>query len=96
MADRKKLHVQCPCCSAKLTLDAASGEVLFTEQPVKKGVSFDDALKQVRRQKETASARFDEAFQKEKSRKDLIDLKFKEAMERADELEAPLRDIDLE
>ena len=40
--------------------------------------------------------RFDQAFEKEKGRKDLINLKFEEAMERADELEMPVRDIDLD
>ena len=96
MADRKKLQVVCTCCNAKLTVDSNTGEVLFTEQPVKKGVSFEDALRQVKKEQETASERFDQAFEKEKGRKDLIDLKFKEAMERADELETPLRDIDLD
>ena len=77
-------------------MDVESGEVLFTKQADKKSVSFEDALKHVKEQQETASDRFDEAFEKEKGRKDLIDLKFKEAMERADELEMPIRDIDLD
>ena len=96
MPERRKLEVRCTCCDATLTVDAGAGEVLFTKQPEKKGVSFEDALQHVKRQKETASDRFDQAFEKEKGRKDLIDLKFKEAMERADELEMPLRDIDLD
>ena len=92
----KKLEVRCTCCDATLTVDAASGEVLFTKQPEKKGVSFEDAVASVKRQQETASDRFDQAFEKEKGRKDLIDAKFREAMERADELEMPIRDIDLD
>ena len=66
------------------------------EQPERKGLSFEDALATVKRQQETASDRFDEAFEKEKGRKDLIDAKFQEAMDRADELEMPIRDIDLD
>ncbi len=96
MADKHKLEVRCTCCEAQLTVDAGSGEVLFTKQPDKKSMSFEDALKDVKRQQETASDRFDQAFEKEKGRKDLIELKFKEAMERADELEMPIRDIDLD
>lgn len=96
MTERKKLQVNCTCCSAVLTVDAQTGEVLFTKQPVRKQISFEDAVLHVKKQKDTASERFDQAFEKEKSRKDLIDLKFKEAMERADELETPLRDIDLD
>ena len=96
MPDRKKIHVRCSCCDATLTVDARSGEVLFAKQPDKKALSFEDALSNVRRQQATALDRFDEAFQKEKGRKDLIDAKFREAMERADELDTPLRDIDLD
>ncbi len=96
MVERNKLQVRCTCCEATLTVDSQSGEVLFTKQPEKKTVSFEDAVSQVRKNQETASDRFDEAFEKEKGRKDLIDLKFKEAMERADELEMPIRDIDLD
>ena len=96
MGNRKKIEVRCTCCEATLTVDAASGEVLFTKQPEKKGLSFDDALAQVKAHEATASARFDEVFEKEKGRKDLIDAKFQEAMEHADELEMPIRDIDLD
>ena len=96
MAYNRKLEVRCTCCEALLTVDVESGEVLFMKQPDKRSVSFEDALKHVKKQQETASDRFDQAFEKEKGRKDLIDLKFKEAMERADELEMPIRDIDLD
>jgi len=73
MASKNKLEVRCTCCDATLTVDAASGEVIFTKQPEKKGLSFEDALQQVKRNQETALDRFDQAFEKEKSRKDLID-----------------------
>lgn len=97
MSNRKKINVKCTCCDATLTVDAATGEVLFTRQPQRKSVSsFEDALSQVREQQATAADRFDQAFEKEKGRKDLIDAKFREAMERADELEMPVRDIDLD
>jgi hypothetical protein len=96
MSNPKKIDVRCTCCDATLTVDAASGAVLFTKQPEKKSMSFEDALLQVKRQQATAGDRFDQAFEKEKGRKDLIDAKFREAMERADELEMPTRDIDLD
>jgi hypothetical protein len=97
MSERVKLEVRCPCCEATLTVDGKTGEVLFTKERAKKSAgSFEDAVREVRRHSETASDRFDQAFQKEQGRKELIDLKFKEAMERADELEAPVRDIDLD
>jgi len=96
MGTKNKIEVQCTCCEATLTVDAATGDVLFTKQPEKKGLSFEDALLDVKRQQATASDRFDQAFEKENGRKDLIDAKFQEAMERADELEMPVRDIDLD
>ena len=96
MAERNKLQVRCTCCEAVLTVDSLTGDVLFTKQSKKKTVSFEDAVSQVRKNQETALDRFDDAFEKEKGRKNLIDLKFKEAMERADELEMPIRDIDLD
>jgi len=96
MSHNRKIEVRCTCCDATLTVDRDSGEVLFTKQPPKKNLSFEDAVRQVRKHQETASERFDQAFEKEKGRKDLIDMKFREAMARADELETPVRDIDLE
>jgi len=95
-SDRNKIDVRCTCCEATLTVDAGSGEVLFTRQPEKKTISFEDALSHVKSQQATALDRFDEAFEKEKGRKDLIAAKFEEAMGRADELEMPIRDIDLD
>ena len=96
MSNRTKVEVRCTCCDATLTVDAASGEVLFTKLPENKSISFDDALSHVKKQKATALDRFDQAFEKEKGRKDLIAAKFEEAMERVDELEMPIRDIDLD
>jgi hypothetical protein len=96
MGSKNKIEVQCTCCEATLTVDSETGDVLFTKQPEKKGLSFEDALRDVKQQQATASDRFDQAFEKEKGRKDLVDAKFQEAMERADELEMPLRDIDMD
>ncbi len=96
MVERNKVQVRCPCCDATLTVNSETGDVLFTKQPEKKTVSFEDAVSRVKRDEETASDRFDQAFAKEQGREDLINLKFKEAMEHADELEMPIRDIDLD
>jgi hypothetical protein len=88
------LRVQCTCCEAVLTVHSASGEVLFTEKPKKKGISFDEALQQVRKDQETAEDRFREAFAKEESRMKTVEDKFQEALRRADELEEPIRPLD--
>jgi hypothetical protein len=96
--EKKKttLEVRCTCCDAVLTVDRQSGEVLFTEKPKKKELSFEDALMKVHKEKETADDRFREAFQKEEGRMNTVSQKFEEALKRKDELETPIRDIDLD
>jgi len=71
-----------------------SGEILFTEKPKKKGVSFEDALEQLQKEKETADDHFRDAFAKEESRMQTVEEKFKEALKRKDELEEPIRPLD--
>jgi hypothetical protein len=90
------LQVRCTCCDATLTVDRASGEVLFTRKSKKETVSFEDALLKVKQDQENAEDRFREAFQKEEGRMKLVDQKFQEAMDHADELEEPLRPLDLD
>src|SRR5262245_35951955 len=91
---QSNLRVQCTCCEAVLTVERTTGEVLFTEKPKKKGVSFEDALLQVQRDKETAEDRFREAFTREETRMKSVEGKFEEALKRKDELEEPIRPLD--
>src|SRR2546427_4914338 len=91
-----KLQVRCTCCDAVLTVDARSGEVLFTEKPKKTMVSFEDAVQKVRKDQETAEDRFQDAFQREEGRMKVVDQKFEELMKRKDELEEPIRPLDLD
>jgi adenine-specific DNA methylase len=90
------IRVQCTCCEAVLTVDRATGEVVFTDKPKKKSVSFEEAVLKVKQESETAEDRFREAFQKEEGRMKLVDQKFEEAMKRKDELEMPIKPIDLD
>lgn len=91
------LTVQCPCCEAVLTVHRTSGEVLFTEKSKKKsGVSFEDAMAQLQKEKDTADDRFRDAFAKESSRMKTIEEKFQENLKRKDELEEPLRPLDFD
>ena len=69
---------------------------LYTEKPKNKKVSFEDALLKVKQDQDTADDRFKEAFLKEKDRMKVIDQKFEEAMKRKDELEMPIKPIDLD
>ena len=90
------LQVHCTCCEAILTVDRTTGEVLFTKKTKKESISFEDALMKVKQDQETAEDRFRDAFQKEQGRMALVDQKFEEAMKRKDELEEPIRPLDLD
>jgi fatty acid-binding protein DegV len=96
--DRKSstISVRCTCCDAVLTVDKASGEVVFTEKPKTKKVSFEDAFQKVKQDQDTAEDRFKEAFLKEQDHMKVVDKKFEEAMKRKDELEMPIKPIDLD
>ncbi|MBI4456867.1 MAG: hypothetical protein HY644_13350 [Acidobacteria bacterium] len=83
---RKTLKVECPCCRATLQIDAASGKILFSEEPKQqKNFSFDSQLEQIRKQKEQADHLFDKAFRDEAERRKLLERKFEEAQKRARE-----------
>ena len=90
------LQVRCTCCDAVLTVDRLTGEVLFTKKARKESISFEDALQKVKQDQDTAEDRFRAAFQKEEGRMKLVDQKFEEAMKRKDELEEPIRPLDLD
>lgn len=79
-----------------LTVDSFSGEILFTEKPKKKGLSFEDAINDLQREKETADDRFRDAFEKENSRLKSIEGKFQEALKRKDELEDAVNPLDFD
>jgi hypothetical protein len=90
----KNLQIRCTCCDAVLTVERATGEVLFTEKPRKQTASFEDALQQLQKDKDSAEDRFRDMFAKEESRMKTVEGKFEENLKRADELEEPLRPLD--
>ena len=94
--ESKRLQVRCPCCDALLTVDSTNGSILFTEKPRKKGMSFEDALNDVHKEKETADDRFRDAFEREHSRQQSIEGKFQEALKRKDELEDFVNPLDFD
>lgn len=94
--DTKRLQVRCPCCDAVLTVNPSNGDILFTEKPRKKELSFEDAINDLHKEKETADDRFRDAFEKESSRLKSIEGKFEEALKRKDELEKPINPLDFD
>jgi len=94
--ESKRLQVRCPCCDSLLTVDSTNGNILFTEKPRKKGLSFEDAINDLHKEKETADDRFRDAFEKESGRLKSIEGKFQEALKRKDELDDPVNPLDFD
>jgi hypothetical protein len=89
-----RLEIRCTCCDALMTVDRATGDVLFTEKPKKQSLNFEEALSKLQSDKDTADDRFADAFEKEKARLRAVEGKFEEALKRKDELEDPIRPLD--
>ena len=82
MADR--VEVDCPCCSTKLVVDSATGEVLSQERPpVNHAQNFDAAMDQVRGGEKRRDDAFNKAFERTKNLDDLLGKKFEEAKKKA-------------
>ena len=84
---------------ASLTVRLSAARVRgerVVKKPKSKKVSFEDAFQKVQQDQETADDRFKEAFMKEKDRLKVTEKKFEENMKRKDELEMPIKPIDLD
>ena len=94
------LHVTCPCCQAKLTIDAALGVVLSHEAPPKAGPNVDltDAAGVLAEQNRQREDKFRDSWFQESNKEDILAKKFEEAMKKAKDAPAgkPLRDFDLD
>ena len=90
----------CPCCHAKLTIDAALGVVLSHEEPPKKGPDVDltDAQKILAEQQRQREDKFRDSWFEESHKEDILAKKFEEAMKKAKDApaEKPIRDFDLD
>ena len=82
MADRHQ--IECPCCGNKLTVDAASGEILAEERPkVDTEANFESAMSQVKGGAKKREDAFAKAFDRTKNLDDLLSKKFEEAKKKA-------------
>ena len=93
------LHVACPCCHAKLTVDAALGVVLSHEAPPKAGPNVDltDAQGILAEQNRQREDKFRESWDAEQKKEDVLERKFQEGLKKAKEqpISKPVRDFDL-
>ncbi len=94
------LEVMCPCCGAKLSVDAELGKVLHHEPPPKqdKGRDLDRAAELLKQDAERREAMFKQSTEDEKVKSQLLERKFQEALKKGkDQPVGPtLRDIDLD
>jgi hypothetical protein len=97
---RTVLNVQCPCCGAGISVDAGSGAVLESREPVdpRKGADLKDARKLLDEESARIQDRFRQIVEADKGREAAMDKKFKEFFEKAKDEPAPrpVRDIDLD
>ena len=98
--DDGPLNITCPCCKAKLAVDAALGVVLSHEAPPKAGPDVDltDAQGILAEQNRRREDRFADSWFQETNKEDILAKKFEEAMKKAKDAPAgkPVRDIDLD
>jgi hypothetical protein len=91
--------VLCPCCNARLKVDADLKAVVAHEAPKtpRKFASVDDALGALKGQDEEREKKFAASIEAEKSKKDVLNRKFQELFEKTrDDTSKPVRDIDLD
>ena len=82
MSDRHE--ITCPCCSTKLTVDAATGEILAEERPeADHAKTFDEAMSGVKGGASRREEAFSKAFDRTQNLDDLLQKKFEEARKKA-------------
>jgi len=93
------IHVECPCCRARLLIDARLGKVISHEPPPRQKDAPDlgHAAQLVRDQAAKREALFRQSTEDEKHKSELLDRKFSEALKKSKDepVTRPTRDIDL-
>jgi len=93
------IEVTCPCCEAKLTVDAELAVVLSHVAPprVAPDVDINDAARILEEQARLREDKFRDSWAAESKKEDVLNRKFEEALKKAKDqpAEKPLRDFDL-
>ncbi len=94
------IQVECPCCGARLVIDAVLRKVIAHEVPPKhvNAPDLDHATSLLKEQAERREAIFRKSTEDEKSKSQLLERKFAEALKKSKDepVTKPTRDIDLE
>ncbi len=97
---RNDIVVTCPCCSARLRIDAKLGRVIDHEAPpkVSNAPDLDRAATLLKEQAAKREALFKQSTEHEKIKSQLLDRKFEAALEKSKDepVKKPTRDIDLD
>lgn len=93
-------EVMCPCCGARLTIDAELGKVIAHEPPPKqsKAPDFDHATELLQKEMARREALFNQSAEDEKVKSKLLDRKFEEGLKKSKDepVTRPMREIDLD
>ncbi|MBZ5514789.1 MAG: hypothetical protein LAN62_08090 [Acidobacteriia bacterium] len=102
MSEQEKsvLEITCPCCGARLKVDAELGKVLYHAAPPKHGKApdIDHAAQLLEKEKARREALFRQSAEETKVKSQLLERKFAEALKQTKDApaEPPTRDIDLD
>jgi hypothetical protein len=97
----ESVEVVCPCCGARLKLDASLRRVISHEAPARPrahSADLDHAAKLLEKEKARREALFSRSREDEKVKSQLLEKKFEESLKKAKDEPAtpPLRDMDLD
>lgn len=79
------LDVECPCCGARLKIDAETGAVVWADKKKEPAKNFDDLLNRVSSQKSVLDEKFARSVHQTKNQREILEKKFEEARKRAAE-----------
>ncbi len=99
---QRLVELVCPCCGARLTVDAQLGAVVSHEPPPAKRAHLETDFSEAARRLKEEEERRDEVFRKsveaQKKRGQVLERKFEESFKKVKDqpIEKPQRDIDLD
>jgi hypothetical protein len=99
---KKIFEIECPCCSAKIVIDAKLGEVLAHEEPPKSRAHMEldlgGAAQKLRDQEARRDDIFSQSVAAQKKHADVLSRKFEEQFNKVKDqpVEKPHRDIDFD
>ena len=102
MSANKVWEVECPCCKAKMVIDAKLGAILSHEPPPESRAHMEMDLGDAARKLKDQAARRDDIFRQsveaQKTHGDVLARKFEEQFKKVKDqpVEKPVRDFDLD